>query len=91
MAENTTSRLHALHRQGQSVWLDYIRRGIIESGELEGMIREHDLLAVQEPAEREPGEQRQREPHHEREGDHRHSEYFRRRTGRLLPLVDHAG
>jgi transaldolase len=46
MSENGTSRLHTLHEQGQSVWLDYIRRGIIDSGELEGMIREHDLRGV---------------------------------------------
>jgi transaldolase len=45
MSENT-SRLHALHEQGQSVWLDYIRRGIIENGELEGMIRRYDLRGV---------------------------------------------
>ena len=45
MAENQ-SRLHTLHEQGQSVWLDYIRRGIIENGELEGMIRDHDLRGV---------------------------------------------
>ena len=44
MSDTATSRLHALHReQGQSVWLDYIRRGIIENGELEGMIRSYDL------------------------------------------------
>jgi transaldolase len=46
MAENAKSRLHALHEQGQSVWLDYIRRGIIENGELEGMIRDYDLRGV---------------------------------------------
>jgi transaldolase len=45
MAE-TPGRLHALHEQGQSVWLDYIRRGIIDNGELEGMIREYDLRGV---------------------------------------------
>src|SRR4051794_8882462 len=45
MAE-TRSRLHTLHEQGQSVWLDYIRRGIIENGELEGMIRDRDLRGV---------------------------------------------
>lgn len=48
--EDTTmseqSRLHALHEQGQSVWLDYIRRGIIDNGELEGMIRAYDLRGV---------------------------------------------
>ncbi|HVG44872.1 MAG TPA: transaldolase [Longimicrobium sp.] len=46
MADNATSRLHTLHEQGQSVWLDYIRRGIIENGELEGMIRDYDLRGV---------------------------------------------
>ena len=46
MADNGTSRLHTLHEQGQSVWLDYIRRGIIDSGELEGMIRDYDLRGV---------------------------------------------
>ena len=46
MAENPSSRLHALHQQGQSVWLDYIRRGIIDNGELEGMIRDYDLRGV---------------------------------------------
>jgi transaldolase len=46
MGENAKSRLHALHEQGQSVWLDYIRRGIIDNGELEGMIRDYDLRGV---------------------------------------------
>jgi transaldolase len=46
MSDNAASRLHALHEQGQSVWLDYIRRGIIENGELEGMIRRYDLRGV---------------------------------------------
>jgi transaldolase len=46
MAESAKSRLHTLHEQGQSVWLDYIRRGIIDSGELEGMIRDYDLRGV---------------------------------------------
>ncbi|HEX9939544.1 MAG TPA: transaldolase [Longimicrobium sp.] len=38
--------LHGLHAQGQSVWLDYIRRGIIDNGELQGMIGEYDLRGV---------------------------------------------
>ncbi|HEX7240880.1 MAG TPA: transaldolase [Longimicrobiaceae bacterium] len=38
--------LHELHRLGQSVWLDYIRRGILDNGELERMIRDHDLRGV---------------------------------------------
>jgi len=46
MAENAKSRMHTLHEQGQSVWLDYIRRGIIENGELEAMIRDVDLRGV---------------------------------------------
>ena len=41
-----SSRLHELHAQGQSVWLDYIRRGIIDSGELQEMIRDYDLRGV---------------------------------------------
>ncbi|HET6233190.1 MAG TPA: transaldolase [Longimicrobiaceae bacterium] len=45
MAENKTP-IHQLHEQGQSVWLDYIRRGIIEDGELERMIAEYDLRGV---------------------------------------------
>jgi transaldolase len=46
MADQDNNRMHALHAQGQSVWLDYIRRGILENGELAGMIREHDLRGV---------------------------------------------
>ncbi|HEU4452564.1 MAG TPA: transaldolase [Longimicrobium sp.] len=38
--------LHELHPLGQSVWLDYIRRGMLESGELEEMIRRYDLRGV---------------------------------------------
>lgn len=38
--------LHELHTLGQSVWLDYIRRGILENGELERMIRDYDLRGV---------------------------------------------
>ncbi len=45
MAQGTNA-LHQLHQQGQSVWLDYIRRGILRNGELETMIREHDLRGV---------------------------------------------
>ncbi|HEU0301811.1 MAG TPA: transaldolase [Longimicrobium sp.] len=41
-----TSRLHELHALGQSVWLDYIRRGILDNGELEEMIRRYDLRGV---------------------------------------------
>ncbi|HEX2092869.1 MAG TPA: transaldolase [Longimicrobiaceae bacterium] len=38
--------LHELHALGQSVWLDYIRRGILDNGELERMIRDYDLRGV---------------------------------------------
>src|SRR6202008_2300313 len=38
--------LHQLHELGQSVWLDYIRRGILDNGEPEGMIGEYDLRGV---------------------------------------------
>ncbi len=46
MTDRTDDRLHTLHELGQSVWLDYIRRGILESGELERMIRDWDLRGV---------------------------------------------
>ena len=42
----TRNPLHELHELGQSVWLDYIRRGILENGELERMIRDYDLRGV---------------------------------------------
>lgn len=35
-----------LHRQGQSVWLDHIRRGLISSGELKRVIAEDGLRGV---------------------------------------------
>ena len=38
--------LHDLHPLGQSVWLDYIRREILENGELESMIARYDLRGV---------------------------------------------
>jgi transaldolase len=38
--------LHELDALGQSVWLDYIRRGILDNGELEEMIRRYDLRGV---------------------------------------------
>lgn len=38
--------LWELTRLGQSIWLDYIRRGILENGELEGMIREFAVRGV---------------------------------------------
>ena len=38
--------LKALHEYGQSVWLDYIRRGLITSGELERLVRDDGLRGV---------------------------------------------
>ena len=38
--------LHELHQHGQSVWLDFIRRGILDDGSLERMIQEYDLRGV---------------------------------------------
>ncbi len=38
--------LHRLTALGQSVWLDYIRRGILENGELERMIRDDAVRGV---------------------------------------------
>jgi transaldolase len=33
-------RIELLRQHGQSVWLDYIRRGLITSGELKRMVRD---------------------------------------------------
>lgn len=44
MANSTP--LEELTRLGQSVWLDYIRRGILDNGELERLIRERSLRGV---------------------------------------------
>lgn len=44
--EPGSNPLHELHAQGQSVWLDYIRRGILDNGELEEMIRRYDLRGI---------------------------------------------
>jgi transaldolase, mycobacterial type/ribose 5-phosphate isomerase B len=38
--------LNALQRYGQSVWLDYIRRSLITSGELQRMIDDDDVRGV---------------------------------------------
>jgi transaldolase len=38
--------LHRLHELGQSVWLDYIRRGMLENGELRTMMDQFDLRGV---------------------------------------------
>ena len=46
MPDTRNNPLHDLHALGQSVWLDYIRRGILDNGELERMIREYDLRGV---------------------------------------------
>ena len=35
---HTRSRMPALLELGQSIWLDYLRRGMIRSGELAGLI-----------------------------------------------------
>ncbi|HYJ78140.1 MAG TPA: transaldolase [Longimicrobiaceae bacterium] len=46
MPETAPNPLHQLHALGQSVWLDYIRRGILDNGELEAMIGSYDLRGV---------------------------------------------
>src|ERR687895_1920063 len=38
--------LKALHEYGQSVWLDYMRRSFITSGDLQRLIREDGLQGV---------------------------------------------
>jgi len=38
--------LTALHSYGQSVWLDYIRRSLITSGELERLVNDDGLRGV---------------------------------------------
>lgn len=43
MKENPLLKLHSF---GQSIWLDYIRRHLIESGELQGLIDEDALCGV---------------------------------------------
>ena len=40
------SPIDRLRKQGQSVWLDYIRRGLITSGELERMVRDGWITGV---------------------------------------------
>lgn len=32
------SRIHELHELGQSIWLDYIDRGMLQSGELNELV-----------------------------------------------------
>jgi transaldolase/transaldolase/glucose-6-phosphate isomerase len=46
MSDNERNPLLELHPLGQSVWLDYIRREILENGELEAMIAKYDLRGV---------------------------------------------
>src|ERR1044072_3299164 len=43
---NVSERLAALTAAGTSVWLDRLRRGMIESGELAGMVEEDSLRGV---------------------------------------------
>ncbi len=40
------SPIEQLRQQGQSVWLDYIRRGLITSGELERMVRDGWITGI---------------------------------------------
>jgi transaldolase/glucose-6-phosphate isomerase len=45
-AVSTSNPLQELHKYGQSVWLDYIRRSLITSGELKRLIEEDGLGGV---------------------------------------------
>ena len=45
-AVSTTNSLQELHKYGQSVWLDYIRRSLITSGELKRLVEEDGLGGV---------------------------------------------
>src|SRR5881392_220258 len=40
------SNLHKLSARGQSVWIDYLSRDLLESGELERMMREDAVVGV---------------------------------------------
>ncbi|MEX0816080.1 MAG: transaldolase [Gaiellales bacterium] len=40
------SRLHQLADYGQSVWIDYLSRDLIQSGKLEGLMREDAVVGV---------------------------------------------
>ena len=42
----TTNRLTALHEAGQSIWLDFIDRTILQNGDLARMIREESLTGM---------------------------------------------
>lgn len=45
-ASQTKNPLQSLQSYGQSVWLDYIRRSLITSGELQKLIDEDGLRGV---------------------------------------------
>ena len=40
------SKIKQLNDEGQSIWLDYIRRNLLESGELEKLVREEGITGV---------------------------------------------
>ena len=40
------SRLHRLSALGQSVWIDYLSRDLLRTGELERMMREDAVVGV---------------------------------------------
>ncbi len=40
------SKIQQLNEQGQSIWLDYIRRNLIQTGELEELVREEGITGV---------------------------------------------
>src|SRR6266699_5910335 len=40
------SRLHQLSARGQSVWIDYLSRDLLEQGELKRMMREDAVVGV---------------------------------------------
>ncbi|HTC79127.1 MAG TPA: transaldolase family protein, partial [Terriglobales bacterium] len=46
MTVATTNPLLELQQYGQSIWLDYIRRSLITSGELQRLIKEDGLRGV---------------------------------------------
>jgi len=43
---NMASRAEQLRSLGQSVWLDFIRRGHLQSGEFDQLVREHGVVGV---------------------------------------------
>ena len=40
------SRLHQLSARGQSVWIDYLSRDLLETGELKRMMKEDAVVGV---------------------------------------------